>query len=527
MKRKGLKLISELGHGKKALRLYDHFFNFPSDLNFSVDSKIKQYELDKKEGEILFPLVRGQWRTPIYYQCILSHAFRTRGYDSLMLLCHNDVPMCHRRSPNDESDYICDLCNFYGNKFLDKFGITPMPLSDIEISNRNFSPDHIDEEIEYQGIQISKYAKASVRKFLRRYSLNFNDQYCKNVYERALNSAAKHVDICKDLINQRDLSAVLGFDPTYNISGIYLTVAKKHGLPTYSISSGYRDGYIMFGRQEKNKLPHPQFTSPEIIKNHIKTPLNRKELKKIDAIMKKRKSGKPSTVPYTQKGTSLESSEDNTTVGMFTNLLWDGSLEIETAPFPDVFDWIYQTIDYFMNSDEVLIIRTHPVEAVRKTNEKVATAVRKKYEELPKNIILIEPEDQINTYQLMNDLDVGIVYNSTVGLEMAYNDLPVIVGGDTHYRNLGFTYDPSTPEEYNKLLNNLSGLRSKKNTKKRARRYAYFLFVQKHIQFPHYAIEESDSAQLGPVSHEDIKPGNRNFDFIVHQILNNKTVIRN
>lgn len=303
-------------------------------------------------------------------------------------------------------------------------------------------------------------------------------------------------------------------------------MAKSHNIPSYSVSTGYRDGYIMFGRQEENKLPLPQFTNPELIKKNMEEELHKKEINEIENVMKKRTSGSTSTVPYTETGTSIKPKGCDTTVGMFTNLIWDGSLEIETAPFPDVFDWIFTTIDYFIESDMRLIIRTHPVEAIRGTNEDVASSIRENYNNLPENIILVDPEENINSYKLIDDLDVGIVYNSTVGLEMAYNGLPVIIGGDTHYRNLGFTYDPDSPEEYVRFLNKSNRLKSKENTKERARRYCYLLFIQKHIEFPIHSDNGSVSVQLRPVLHDEIRPANKNFDFICERIIKNKPVIR-
>lgn len=526
MKRDVLELLSKMGQGKRALKLYDFVGSHPFKVDFPVGKNIRRYESSEIKGTVLLPLVRGEWGVVSYYQSILAHAFRTRGYEPMVLLCHNDLQICHQKSPGNEGRAVCDLCNFYGNKLLDEFGITPMSMSEFAIEEHSFIPGDIDETIEYGGIQISKFARASARKFLRRYTLTLNDAYHRNVYERSLKSAAKHVDIFEQTFKEKEIDAVIGSDPVYNESGIYLAAAKKFEIPTYSVASGYRDGHIMFGRQETSKLPQPQFTNREIIRNYLDQPLDEDEMETIDAYMHKRRSGTASRVPYSEMGKTIELGENDTAVGMFTNLIWDGSLEIETAPFPDVFDWIYTTIDCFIDSNETLIIRTHPVEAIRETNESVATSIRNRYGELPENIFLVDPHDDINTYNLMDDLDVAIVYNSTVGLEMAYNDLPVIVGGDTHYRKLEITHDPETPEEYVNLLDDIGSLSPKEGTLERARRYAHFLFVRKHIEFPFYSLDDSVSGQLQPVLHDDVKPGNDNFDVIVKCIIENRPVFR-
>jgi hypothetical protein len=71
---------------------------------------------------------------------------------------------------------------------------------------------------------------------------------------------------------------------------------------------------------------------------------------------------------------------------------------------------------------------------------------------LPEHIRLIGPKDTINTYDLVEVADLGLVYTTTVGLEMTMSGLPVIVSGVTHYRNRGFTHDVDSWVTYFKLL---------------------------------------------------------------------------
>jgi hypothetical protein len=58
----------------------------------------------------------------------------------------------------------------------------------------------------------------------------------------------------------------------------------------------------------------------------------------------------------------------------------------------------------------------------------------------------------VNTYDLVEVADLGLVYTTTVGMEMAMCGVPVIVSGQTHYRGRGFTYDPDSWVSYFKLL---------------------------------------------------------------------------
>ena len=71
---------------------------------------------------------------------------------------------------------------------------------------------------------------------------------------------------------------------------------------------------------------------------------------------------------------------------------------------------------------------------------------------IPEHIHLVAADAKINTYDLVEIADLGLVYTTTVGMEMAMSGVRVIVVGNTHYRNKGFTLDPSSWEDYFDLL---------------------------------------------------------------------------
>ena len=47
-------------------------------------------------------------------------------------------------------------------------------------------------------------------------------------------------------------------------------------------------------------------------------------------------------------------------------------------------------------------------------------------------------------HDLVETAGLGLVYTTTVGLEMAMSGVPVIVIGQTHYRGKGFSLDPDS-----------------------------------------------------------------------------------
>ncbi len=138
-----------------------------------------------------------------------------------------------------------------------------------------------------------------------------------------------------------------------------------------------------------------------------------------------------------------------------TNVLGD-SLTLGRQVFSKTMaDWISRTVQYFIGRRDVqLVIRIHPGEVLTH-GQSMAEVVQQVLPRLPENIRLIRAKDETNTYDLIEVADVGLVYTTTVGLEMAMVGLPVVVAGQTHYRDRGFTHDPDSWVTYFKLLGHI------------------------------------------------------------------------
>lgn len=151
-------------------------------------------------------------------------------------------------------------------------------------------------------------------------------------------------------------------------------------------------------------------------------------------------------------------------------------------------DWLQQSAHYFAQRQDVqLIVRIHPGERYT-TGPSVAQIVRQALPEIPSHIRLVEALDPINTYDLIEIAALGLVYTTTVGMEMAMSGVPVIVAGRTHYRNKGFTFDPDNWQDYFALLDkklvrqNLQSL--SREQVELAWQYAYNFFFEYPCPFP-------------------------------------------
>ncbi len=168
-------------------------------------------------------------------------------------------------------------------------------------------------------------------------------------------------------------------------------------------------------------------------------------------------------------------------------------------------DWLQQTLKYFAGLEKVqLVVRIHPGERFTK-GPSVGDVVKQVLPELPENIHLVAADDSVNTYDLVEIASLGLVYTTTTGMEMAMSGVPVIVSGQTHYRGKGFTFDPTSWEEFYMLtkqsLLSENGSKMSQAQVQQAWNYAYRFFFEYPCPFPWHLLYFWDELKTLPLSH--------------------------
>jgi len=360
--------------------------------------------------------------------------------------------------------------------------------------------------------------KAEITYNQKKYSIDLDSEPDRTTYVDLLDSAAHLVDVFSQLLRERDVDLVTAHDPLYIYGGVPLAVAREHDVPAYAHATGYRNGMIVVGRADERSM-HAHFPHGPTVREFLSSELDADQRDEIDRIIRGRETGETTSYHYSSlSDATVEVPEHETTVGMFTNLIWDASLNVDRGPFSDIFDWIFETIDALAGAEDIdFVIKTHPAEAKRGTSESVHDRIRVQYDTLPDNVTLLEPDTEVNTYELLDDLDAGVVFNSTVGLEMVYRGIPVVTGGDTHYRGLDITYDPDDQSAYFDTLSRIGSLEMPPERTARARRYAYYLMVKKHIPFPFFETRSGvGDYEYLPVTQEKIGPENEYMELLVN-----------
>jgi hypothetical protein len=331
------------------------------------------------------------------------------------------------------------------------------------------------------------------------------------------------MDAAQELSKDYDIDAVIGDHPLY-LQGVVPHLTKNQGIPSYVFGSGYIDKKVFFTKLESKMTA--TFHVEKELNDFLDQPLQTDERNEIDKYMNKRTQREDQVNRFDSSNTPSNidtEGEWNTVVGVFPNMVWDGAYSNDNALFSNPFLWIEKTIE-LIPEDTLAIIKAHPPEKIRGTNESVVSYVLKNYPELPENIRIIEDGTNISAYSLLEDVEAAIVYSSTVGLEAAYYGIPAIVCSDAHYRDRDFTFDPRNESEYSNYLETIGSLEVTDQMREKAKKFAHTFFIRKHVDFPFYSTGELHSFRLVPCDQETIENAS-GLNTIVNSIMNGEVVM--
>ncbi|MEI8292951.1 MAG: tetratricopeptide repeat protein [bacterium] len=197
-------------------------------------------------------------------------------------------------------------------------------------------------------------------------------------------------------------------------------------------------------------------------------------------------------------------------------------------------EWISATIDFISRQKNLaLIIRAHPnmgSDTSSGFNRDEINYFKQLKDGLPENVLLIESHERINTYEILRFAEAGLVFATTLSIEMACRGLPVVAAGNPGWSNCPLVASVESREDY---LKKLAALHDSKPTGTKllelvrgAYRLAHAYYFKSSIKFPflkqlNYFIHVLDSR-----SAQDFQPGKQpELDRVVESILGESAIV--
>lgn len=259
----------------------------------------------------------------------------------------------------------------------------------------------------------------------------------------------------------------------YGVSSAYLAAAREYGVGATSYDSG--TGLLL--------LAHTGLAA-----HHADTPIALGMLEKGDPReyeyafqegaleLRKRTEGRDDF--GVQVGAASGKPAGNSNVLVALNVRWDSAALARLRVFDSVEHWLLSLLDWAKRTPDARIcVRQHPAErhAHVGSRDDIASLLAR-HSEIGDRLTFVAGSDPVSTYDLIRTAKVVLPFTSSVAMDAAMLDRPVVLGTETHYESLPFVWRAETPAEYFALIERaLAGELIVTDAAKRAATVAYYL----------------------------------------------------
>ena len=437
--------------------------------------------------KVLVPLIETS-HYQIYQVLLIAKALQLRGADVRVLICDETLPGCEIKSIRNTKVDPCLNCKMNTRYIIPEFKLNTIHLSscvpkkkieDLKTIAKTIVAD-FPEYYEYSGINIIR---------------TVNDSVTRYFYGGVPLSPSTELD----QVRLRYVTSILiGFEAAKSIEKSWMPDVIFGNMEVYVEWAPYHQYFYSKGKQSStislsqynyktlvlnaNDLYRSNKRYLDWMESNANRPLTEHQEDEIQRFITKRFKGDSDVFRdygFFDEGNELIKIDSNKrNIFLFSNIFWDVGMSEFGDLYPDVITWVLSSIELIKNYPNChLYVKPHPGESFDVASVKgVADFINEKFPKLPPNITIIFPEMKILTYDLFEHIDVGVVYNGTLGLEMLFAEIPVVSCGKTPYGGINLVSEPDTEESYLNLLLGKESIVSP--SKSQVSQFAYFYFIK-------------------------------------------------
>ncbi len=526
--------------------------------------EIGRYHADEKQGQkkIMFGYCFLIYENCRIHDYLLAESLRLRGAEIIPVICggaqelqcsfyggmwgNNSHNMDEKAAKHTKNCRKCIRCD--KKTWVDWGNFKPLSavdfLNDEEKQMAKAYVAGLDIDVvrdwKYGIFPIGKWA---LRKYFNMELISHKNDW-SSVSEREVRSYAYNVLIMciasEKIIKAVKPDIIYSNDSFYYPYSILEFIAKQEGIPFYN-AYGFRKNTYSYAKGE----PTVNMPLDSVWKTFSKRDLTKEESSFIKQYIADRKYGRDMMLNTADPFQSAKEIKKDSIYGslnpakktalLAANVTWDASALDKGVVFSNIPDWVIYTVKLFADNKEwQLIIKAHPAEVnkyIPEARERICSIVLDAYNnQLPPNIILIDGDAPISIYELFGKVSLGIVYTSTVGLELCCNGIPVVTVAKAPYRKKGFTYDPVDMEGYRQLLEEIMDNSLSNNElniiKEQAEKFLLLYYFIYMIPNPFYRFSYEEGAELNIKDANDIMPGQNDiWDYICDSILKEEEIL--
>lgn len=390
----------------------------------------------------------------------------------------------------------------------------------------------------YGEWEIGKWTESSVHTSFRMSHLDLGNPQAQKVYRGYLFGGLLTCLGLERLFSEYHPDVLFLFNGRLSVTRIALEMALRQGIRVICYERGTRpETLALFENVDCLSLQ----SIKRMWQDWGNIPLNWSELEKISQHMLRRQYGENTNwTPFSPPSQNCDDlyRQLRLAVNRPVWVLFTSSDDEVVAaedwrgPFAKQIDWIQETIAYARQHAGIdLIIRVHPNTGGNRSGGRNVQQLQEMEQlrtALPPNVRVVMPDDSVSSYSLMDIATLGLVYQSTVGLEMTCKGKQVIIAAGNYVSGLPFVQTVEAVDEYKNMLDAMLTLPinyTSVEIQRLAHRFAFGFHFRWSIPFPLVRMPNPFTGELAYDSTEALQPGREpNLDRVCRIILEGEPI---
>lgn len=388
---------------------------------------------------------------------VLKRLLEDKENEIYILDCNNKIKGWCGLNRKNHIGY-CNKCNKVCSKIAEVAGCNMNNILKMEkikcpkFPNFTTIQDAINYEIE--GYNLGLGPISCIMTLTRDYDFNIK-KWDKDIKEsfKTEYTTLKNIENFHNKIRFDEIHVFNGRMPSMYPAVVF---AKKHDIPYYVYENGAN---INKFRTIKNNVTHDFYNWKKEVSEYWQND-DKNKIELANKWFKDRRAGKfQALASYTkdQIKDSLPKNWDETKENIvFFNSSIDEVYAFDSWKHPfakDENEILKNLFEHYKNDEtKHFYLRVHP--NLTKAKKKKATQIREinEFKKLYKNLTVIEPDEKIDTYALMDCANKVLTTYSTMGCEATYWGNVSIIAGKAPYEDLDCVYKANSMEELYQLI---------------------------------------------------------------------------
>jgi len=459
------------------------------------------------------------------FSYLAACGLQAAGYPVVYFACHAGMSRCVLGTNKDDSAQRppCKACIAQSERLFQhapavwfeyaedrevKHALTDLGIADL--INFEFPMILAGDEV---ILPLGELVLPSLRWALRRHNL-MDDESTRFLYREYVLSAWRVAHEFERFLAEVEPTVVVVFNGILFPEAAVRWVARRRGLRVITHEVGFRPFSGFF--TDEDATAYPLEIPPDL-------ELSEDQNEKLDAYLERRFQGKftmagirfwPDIQPL-DHGFLCKAERFTQIVPVFTNIIYDTSQVHANNIFQDMFAWLDAVHELIRAHPETLfVIRAHPdeVRPGKKSRESVQDWVKNHNVESRSNVIFVNSDEQLSSYELIERSKFVMVYNSSIGLEAALLGKVVLCGGEARYSSHNIVINPASGEDFRQkaeeLLSSRELLRLQPASCENARKFMYYQIFEASLPFEDFLEQATRPGyvRLKPFSWQQLRP---------------------